>query len=209
MNRRQFLGATATTLAVSATPAFAHRKYEVPEEYMPELVGLSVDLPPNEIHVEPDEFALYLVMPSGQTAIRYTVGVGRGRLYHSGVYTVGNKVEWPSWKPTRQMIARNPKQYTKYADGVPGGPENPLGARALYLYNAGGYDTALRIHGTPQPWTIATAVSNGCARLVNEHAIQLYDQVEMGARVVLHEKGRLKNGGRGDLTAIPDRSVHS
>lgn len=84
------------------------------------------------------------------------------------------------------MIKRQPEVYGKYADGVPGGPNNPLGSRALYLHNANGYDTMLRIHGTPKPWTIGSAVSNGCARLVNAHIEHLYEQVPVGSKVVLY-----------------------
>ena len=83
------------------------------------------------------------------------------------------------------MIERNPS-YAKFADGMPGGPENPLGARALYLYNANGHDTALRIHGTPQPWTIGSSVSSGCVRLVNPHIEHLYRRVPVGTRVIVH-----------------------
>jgi lipoprotein-anchoring transpeptidase ErfK/SrfK len=86
------------------------------------------------------------------------------------------------------MIARNPGQYARYADGMPGGPSNPLGARAIYLFDEVRGDTFLRIHGTPDPWTIASAVSNGCVRLVNEHVAMLYDLVPLGARVVLYPK---------------------
>ncbi len=121
-------------------------------------------------------------------AIRYGVGVGRGRLYHAGTFTVERKAEWPRWRPTPAMIRRDPERYEPYADGMPGGRDNPLGARALYLYDEHGRDTYLRIHGTNQPRTIGSAVSNGCARLVNEDIIDLYPRVKMGARVVLHEK---------------------
>ena len=76
-----------------------------------------------------------------------------------GTFTVGRKAEWPTWTPTPDMIERDPASYAQYEDGMPGGPDNPLGARALYLYNDAGYDTALRIHGTPQPWTVASAIS--------------------------------------------------
>jgi len=210
-DRRQFLFSLASASAVLATPALAHKSYEIPPEHMPRLVKLPVEMPPAEIHVEPDEFALYWTLPKKKRAIRYTVGIGRGSLYHSGVYTVGEKREWPDWKPTKVMIARNP-DYEKYADGVPGGPTNPLGARALYLFNARGIDTALRIHGTPQPWTVGRAVSNGCARLIQSHVIHLYNQVPLATRVVLHKKGRMKGMEEGempDLLATPGYSVHS
>jgi lipoprotein-anchoring transpeptidase ErfK/SrfK len=86
------------------------------------------------------------------------------------------------------MIARSPDQYARYANGMPGGPTNPLGARALYLFDENRGDTFLRIHGTPQPWTINSAVSNGCVRLVNEHIAALYEEVAIGAKVYLLPK---------------------
>ena len=82
------------------------------------------------------------------------------------------------------MIRRQPGKYARYADGVPGGPGNPLGSRALYLYR-GGRDTMYRIHGTTDPWTIGSAISNGCIRLVNEHVEDLYERVPVGASVVV------------------------
>lgn len=91
-------------------------------------------------------------------------------------------------RPTNAMIRRNPEQYARFADGMPGGPNNPLGARALYLYDDDGHDTYLRIHGTNAPSTIGSAVSNGCARLTNEHVIDLYPRVDVGARVHLYPK---------------------
>lgn len=84
------------------------------------------------------------------------------------------------------MIRRDPDSYAKYSDGMPGGIDNPLGARALYLFDADGRDTYLRIHGTNEPRTIGTAVSNGCARLTNDHVRILYDHVELGTRVELY-----------------------
>ena len=86
------------------------------------------------------------------------------------------------------MIRREPHKYARFSDGVPGGPTNPLGARALYLYDDNGRDTYLRIHGTNAPSTIGTAVSNGCARLTNDHVKDLYPRVEIGARVFLYPK---------------------
>ena len=86
------------------------------------------------------------------------------------------------------MIARNPGAYARWAEGMPGGPTNPLGSRALYLFTAGGGDSFLRIHGTTEPWTIGTAVSNGCVRLVNAHVEDLYARAELGVRIVLHAK---------------------
>jgi lipoprotein-anchoring transpeptidase ErfK/SrfK len=186
--RRTFI---ATGIA-SALPlrAFAHQTAEdwvMPEEFLPRPVRFSEEQAPGTIIVDPDYFALYLVLTAGQ-GIQYSVGVGRGNLYESGLFTVGAKKEWPSWTPTDEMIERDPEHYAKWADGMPGGPENPLGARALYLFDDAGNDTFLRIHGTPEPWTIGSAVSNGCVRLANEHIAELYDQVELGATVMLLPK---------------------
>ena len=156
-----------------------------PDPMMPRIVRLSTAVPPGEVHVDPGAFSLYWTMPGG-LAIRYMVGIGRGDLYESGRFTVGAKKEWPSWTPTPEMIERDPEQYEQWADGMPGGPQNPLGARALYLFVPGGGDTFLRIHGTNAPSTIGSAVSNGCVRLVNEQAIHLYEQVPNGTMVTLH-----------------------
>lgn len=158
-----------------------------PEEFQPRPVRFQDPQEPGTIIVDPDFFALYLVV-TPRRGMQYSVGVGRGDLYESGQFTVAAKKEWPSWTPTAAMIARDPDHYGKYADGMPGGPGNPLGARALYLFDDLGNDTFLRIHGTPEPWTIGSAVSNGCVRLANEHIAELYDAVELGAPVILLPK---------------------
>jgi lipoprotein-anchoring transpeptidase ErfK/SrfK len=186
IGRRDFLaaGAAAVTTAAMGAPA---RAYTVPPEHMPRIVRMRKNYAAQQIIVDPNTFHLYWTLGENQ-AIRYVVGVGRDGLYESGTFSVGRKAKWPSWTPTPAMIRREPDKYEQYADGVPGGPTNPLGARALYLYNARGFDTALRIHGTPQPWTVMRAVSNGCARLVNSHIVHLYDQVPVGAPVLLLPK---------------------
>ncbi len=195
MRRRNFIatGAHAALAAFAApaiartTPAFdAHIKPSgLPEEFNPREIGIDDDMPPNEIHVYPGPFALHLTLP-GNRAIRYSVGIGRPDLYESGEFFVGDRRVWPSWRPTDSMIKRDPGSYAKHAGGMPGGPGNPLGARALYLYQRGRGDTFLRIHGTNQPETIGQSVSNGCARLINEHMVDLYDRVPLRTRVVLH-----------------------
>jgi len=101
-----------------------------------------------------------------------------------GKAVVGRKAEWPSWRPTDNMIRRSPKKYKRFDRGVPGGPNNPLGARALYLYRDG-RDTMYRIHGTNQPSSIGRAVSNGCIRMINNHVIELYERVPVGENVVI------------------------
>jgi lipoprotein-anchoring transpeptidase ErfK/SrfK len=120
-------------------------------------------------------------------AIRYAVGIARSGLYEPGTYHVGAKKEWPSWTPTPDMVERDPETYGPYAEtGMPGGPDNPLGARALYLFTPERGDTFMRIHGTNAPETIGTAVSNGCVRLVNEHVVDLYERVPLDAPVILY-----------------------
>jgi lipoprotein-anchoring transpeptidase ErfK/SrfK len=178
--------AAAATLGAPRL-ALAHQ-VTLPDHFNPTAVQTGrTDWLPGEIHVMPDEFHLYL-MGQGGAAIRYGVGVGRKGLYEAGVFTVARKAKWPWWRPTQSMIRRDPGKYARYKNGMKGGPNNPLGARALYLYDADGRDTYLRIHGTNAPSTIGSAVSNGCARLTNEHVKDLYDRVDIGARVTLHPK---------------------
>ena len=184
MRRRDFIaGAAATALWADAAAAQAARG----AAFDPVLVRVRAELAPGEIHVLPDAFMLYWTMPGGQ-AMRYRVGVGRPGLYESGEFFVGAKKEWPSWTPTPDMIEREPERFEQWKDGMPGGPDNPLGARALYLFEPGRGDTFLRIHGTNAPGTIGTAVSNGCARLINPEIIDLYGRVPLKARVVLYPK---------------------
>jgi lipoprotein-anchoring transpeptidase ErfK/SrfK len=149
------------------------------------IVPIADSFMPYEIHVNPDEFALYWTLP-GNKALRYVVGIGRPGLYEAGEFYVGAKKEWPSWTPTPGMLRREPELYSKWTDGMPGGLNNPLGARALYLFTPERGDTFLRIHGTDDPSTLARRVSNGCARLINDQMIDLYDRVPMDTRVVLY-----------------------
>lgn len=138
---------------------------------------------PGTIVVNVDERRLYLVQPGG-VAIRYAVGVGREEaLNFRGSAVIGRKAEWPRWSPTSDMIRRMPI-YAHYAGGLPGGINNPLGARALYLYR-GNQDTDFRLHGTNEPETIGTRVSSGCIRLFNQDIIDLYNRVPVGAKVVV------------------------
>ncbi len=119
-----------------------------------------------------------------RTATRYRVAVGREGLGFTGETTVGDKQYWPKWFPTKEMQEREPSKYAQYAEGMDGGPANPLGARAIYLYQ-GKQDTHIRIHGTNNPSSIGTASSNGCFRMLNEHVMELYEKVRMGAPVVV------------------------
>ena len=126
---------------------------------------------------------LYLVETDSE-ARRYGIAVGKAGLAWSGTAEIGRKAEWPAWKPTKKMIRRNPKRYLRYANGLRGRGNNPLGSRALYLYS-NGQDTSYRIHGTTEPWTIGLAVSNGCIRMTNEQVEDLYERAPIGAKVVV------------------------
>jgi lipoprotein-anchoring transpeptidase ErfK/SrfK len=160
----------------------------MPEEFLPREVRVKNDFAPYEIHVDPGQYALYWTLPK-KKAIRYSVGIGRTSLYESGEFYVGARKVWPSWTPTPEMIERDPASYARFADGMPGGLNNPLGSRGLYLFQPGRGDTFLRIHGTNEPQTIGRRVSNGCARLINDQMIELYDRVPMNTRVVLYPLG--------------------
>ena len=138
---------------------------------------------PGSIVVAIPERRLYLVKGNGR-ALRYAVGVGREEaLNFRGSAVIGNKEVWPHWTPTASMIARIPR-YKAYAGGMPGGLENPLGARALYLYRDR-HDTFFRLHGTNEPESIGSAVSSGCIRLFNQDIIDLYNRVPVGTPVTV------------------------
>jgi lipoprotein-anchoring transpeptidase ErfK/SrfK len=138
---------------------------------------------PGSIVVNVPQRRLYLVQGGGR-AIRYGVGVGRTEgMTFRGTATVGRKEKWPHWTPTANMMAATP-MYRAYSGGMQGGPSNPLGPRALYLYR-GGKDTFFRLHGTTEPETIGTAVSSGCIRLFNQDIIDLYERVPLGTQVTV------------------------
>ncbi|GLK78643.1 L,D-transpeptidase [Methylopila turkensis] len=138
---------------------------------------------PGTIVVDPDARLLYLVLENGR-AMRYGVGVGKQGMEWNGRATIQRKAAWPTWTPTRDMISRDPALNAKWAGGMPGGLDNPLGARALYLYQ-GGRDTMYRIHGTNAPRSIGRAMSSGCVRMLNQDIIDLYERVSTGAQVVV------------------------
>lgn len=194
MKRRDFITGTAVGIvaccsgAARATVPQSLPDYNMPEEFLPREVRIKNDFAPFEIHVDPGQYALYWTLPK-KKAIRFSVGIGRTHLYEAGEFYVGARKEWPSWTPTPEMIERDPASYARFADGMPGGLNNPLGSRALYLFQPGRGDTFLRIHGTNEPKTIGRRVSNGCARLVNDQMIDLYNRVPMDTRVVLHPLG--------------------
>ena len=157
------------------------------DKIKPELrrqeVAYATTQAPGTIVVDTPARRLYYVLGNGR-AMRYGIGVGRAGLALAGNAYIGRKAEWPSWTPTPNMIRRDPKKNLKYAGGLPGGINNPLGARALYLYR-GGNDTMFRIHGTNQPWSIGLAVSSGCVRMLNHDVIDLFERAKTGGKVVV------------------------
>lgn len=187
--RNLMLGGLAALAFPYATDANAHhtakfrKAFKLDPAYAPQRVRISTNYEIGTIVVDPENHFLYLVERRGR-ARRYGVGVGRAGLAFKGTALVQRKAEWPRWTPTKNMIRREPQKYARYADGVPGGINNPLGARALYLYK-GGRDTYYRIHGTTQPSSIGRSVSNGCIRMINDHVVDLYDRVPLGTRVVV------------------------
>jgi lipoprotein-anchoring transpeptidase ErfK/SrfK len=144
-------------------------------------VSYAGDEAPGTVVVDTYARKLYLVGDGG-TATRYPIAVGREGLAFRGTGVIGRKAEWPSWQPTANMIRTRPDLYAAYAGGLPGGLQNPLGARALYLYR-GGRDSMFRIHGTADAASIGHATSAGCIRLFNQDIIDLYGKVPGGSRV--------------------------
>jgi lipoprotein-anchoring transpeptidase ErfK/SrfK len=152
---------------------------DIPENYRRHIVDYQRREAPGTILVDTNDKFLYYVLPHGK-AIRYGITVGEEAQAWSGIAKVGRKEEWPAWIPTAGEQAR----LGPFPARVPGGPRNPMGARALYLYS-GGKDTQYRIHGTNQPEYIGQAISSGCIRMTNENAIDLYNRVSVGTLVVV------------------------
>jgi lipoprotein-anchoring transpeptidase ErfK/SrfK len=142
-------------------------------------VSLKTSLPRGSIVVRTGERRLYFVLGGGK-ALRYDIGVGRQGYAWSGRDRITRKREWPEWTPPAAMLIREEKRGLTLPRVMPGGDGNPLGARALYIGS-----TEYRIHGTAEPWTIGKAISSGCIRMHNEEIIDLYEQVKVGALVVV------------------------
>jgi lipoprotein-anchoring transpeptidase ErfK/SrfK len=159
----------------------------VPEAFRRQVVNFRTAEKPGTIIIDGNQHFLYLVQP-GRTAIRYGIGVGREGFGWAGIVRVGRmSEEWPTWTPPAEMVARDPNA-AKWASGQPGGPDNPLGARALYLYE-GDQDTIYRIHGTPEPWSIGLDVSSGCIRMNNNDIVDLHSRIAVGAKVIVLMQG--------------------
>ena len=154
------------------------------KRFLPQRVEAKAGLRPGDIHVDAVARYLYHIEPEG-TAMRYGVAIGRGNLYEPGTYSIRLKRKWPTWRPTDEMIERDPTAFERFADGQDGGPTNPLGSRAFYLF-VGNRDTYLRIHGTPLPRSIGSRASSGCVRMVMAHIIGLYENVQVGSTAYLY-----------------------
>jgi lipoprotein-anchoring transpeptidase ErfK/SrfK len=148
-------------------------------KFLPREVAYDGPEKPGTIVIDSGEKFLYFVLPDGK-ARRYGVGVGKEGFGWSGTEKITRKAEWPEWRPPAEMITRERAKGRALPVMMAGGPENPLGARALYLGN-----TLYRIHGTNAPWTIGTNVSSGCIRLRNEDVVDLYERVDIGTKVVV------------------------
>lgn len=152
-------------------------------EFRRTAVRIATDEAPGTIIVDSERKFLYYVEGNGM-ATRYGVGVGREGFGWSGKMSVGRKAEWPGWTPPKEMIRREAAEGRILPAFMEGGPNNPLGAAALYLYR-GGRDSIFRIHGTNQPWTIGQNMSSGCIRMMNEDVQHLYGRADRGTKVVV------------------------
>lgn len=200
MHRRSFVVGLAVFVSTpSIGEAASSEKYpisqsdilKVPAKFRRKRVSFDDLYAPGTIVVDTKRKYLFFVEGDG-TALRYGIGVGRQGFSWAGSAVIKRKAKWPTWTPPAAMVARDPFA-AKWANGMPGGPGNPLGARALYLYQ-GDVDTLYRIHGTIVPSSIGKAVSSGCIRMINADVADLYERVSPGARVVVLQKG-LNNDG--------------
>jgi len=155
---------------------------KVPQQFRRTIINLDTPEKPGTIIVDTGTKHLYFILPEGK-AVRYGIGVGREGFEWHGTARIALKREWPVWTPPSAMIRRQP-ELAKWRGGMPPGPQNALGARAMYLFNKGG-DSGYRLHGTPEWFSIGKAMSSGCIRLMNQDIIDLYDRAEVGAKVIV------------------------
>ena len=156
---------------------------QVKPQFQRRMVRLVTTEAAGTVIVDTNNKYLYLVEGDNR-ARRYGIGVGKDGFGWSGVVKVGRKAEWPGWTPPPEMVAREAKKGHKLPAYQEGGEDNPLGARAMYLYRNGN-DTAFRIHGTNQPWSIGLNMSSGCIRMMNKDVTDLYDRVPVGTKVIV------------------------
>ncbi len=184
-------GSDVTLVATQKMPA---------KQFWRTKVRLSTDEPAGTIIVDTNNKYLYYVEGPNR-ATRYGIGVGREGFGWSGVVKVQRKAEWPGWTPPKEMIARERKKGHILPAFQEGGIDNPLGARALYLYK-GRNDSGFRIHGTNQPWTIGQNMSSGCIRMMNKDVEHLYDRASIGSKVIV-----IGPGNRQGDVSYDDRGI--
>jgi lipoprotein-anchoring transpeptidase ErfK/SrfK len=192
ISRRRLLTCAAAASVASAGDAFAETEpFPVREndaklveyKYRRREVDYDGAEPPGTIIVDPGQRFLFHVLAPGK-AMRYGASVGKAGRRWTGEAVIGRKAKWPTWTPTPEHLAEFPKLVKWLPGGMPGGPDNPMGARALYLYQ-GEADTSYRIHGTHDPKLIGQKKTAGCFGLLNVDIVHLYDRVELGTRVVV------------------------
>jgi lipoprotein-anchoring transpeptidase ErfK/SrfK len=157
---------------------------QIPPQFLRQVVDTPASIPGDAgtVVVDPANRFLYLILGGGK-AMRYGIGVGKQGFAWSGEAQIKDKQHWPKWFPPDDMIARDPR-LQKFDKGQDGGPSNPLGSRALYLWS-GNVDTLYRIHGTNDPLSIGKAVSSGCVRMLDQDVIDLYERVPLGSKVIV------------------------
>ena len=154
-------------------------RLRIDPQFLPQIVNYDTNEAPGTIVIDTPNRLLYLVMEGGK-ARRYGVGVGKPGFEWAGTHSITRKTEWPTWTPPKEMITREAAKGHYLPAFMEGGPENPMGARAMYLGS-----TLYRIHGTNQPWTIGSNNSSGCIRMRNEDVTDLYERVNVGTRVIV------------------------
>ncbi|WP_412051323.1 L,D-transpeptidase [Hoeflea sp. Naph1] len=185
----------------SALPVITVAQSKKPDsKYWRKKVRLQTTEKPGTIIINTNTKYLYYVEGNNR-ATRYGVGVGREGFGWSGTVKIGRKAEWPDWRPPATMIARERRKGRHLPSYVKGGPNNPLGARALYLYK-GGRDTIFRVHGTNQPWTIGQNMSSGCIRMMNKDVEHLYSRAGVGSKVIV-----IGPNGKGAEKLYSDRGM--
>jgi lipoprotein-anchoring transpeptidase ErfK/SrfK len=162
-----------------ATKRSAPQRQGLDPQFLPVTINYQTSHKPGTIIIDTASKHLHLILPGGK-ARRFGVGVGKAGFEWSGTERITRKATWPSWTPPKQMIAREAAKGRIIPAFMPGGQDNPMGARALYLGS-----TLYRIHGTNQPWTIGKALSSGCIRMRNQDVTELYERAKVGAKVIV------------------------
>ncbi|NKK60381.1 L,D-transpeptidase [Rhizobium ruizarguesonis] len=204
------MSASAIAAPAGSTPDNAQRPAQIvrvaqmPKYVKPQFKRKKVRLVTTEaagtVIIDTNNKYLYLVEGNNR-ATRYGIGVGRDGFGWSGIVKIGRKAEWPAWTPPAEMRRREAAKGHMIPAFQEGGEDNPLGARAMYLYQ-GGRDTIFRIHGTNQPWTIGLNMSSGCIRMMNEDVTHLYDRAPVGTKVIV-----IGPGNKQGKVAFEDRGI--